>query len=55
MTFEISAHDVPEHWSPTDWRVVEDHWEDGEEWMVIEIVNPVILTQALLQGWQPRK
>jgi hypothetical protein len=27
-------------WAESDYRIIEDHWEDSDEWAQIEILNP---------------
>ena len=44
MIIEIDWHLVPESWQEQDYLVIEDYWEDGEEWAKLEIINPKLQT-----------
>lgn len=39
MIIQLDLHLIPDAWLDDQYVIVEDHWEDGEEWAVIEILH----------------
>lgn len=42
MKIDINWSDIPTEWLETDYLVIADFWEDGEEWCHLQILNPLV-------------
>ena len=47
MQIEIDWNQTEFPFRDEDYRIIEDYWEDGEEWAVIEILSPELESYIL--------
>lgn len=49
MKIQLSWDQVPPHWRPEDYTVLEDYWEDSEEWFVARVDSPMLEQEIQLR------
>lgn len=51
MKIQLYWDQVPTNWLPEDYTVIEDYWDDSEEWFIARVNSP-FLEQLILQSYR---
>jgi hypothetical protein len=49
MKIQLYWDQVPTNWRPEDYTVIEDYWDDSEEWFVARVDSEFLKQEILLR------
>jgi hypothetical protein len=49
MKIQLDLDSIPASWAIDDYSVIQDFWEDGDEWCHLEILSPQLRTWIRLK------